>query len=69
MKYLLQRVFAHLPAVLMVPASHAKEAAPAAPTATVRFVELEPTFVTNCGVSDSGHLHYIKADITLVRVA
>ncbi|MFT7651645.1 MAG: hypothetical protein ACI9UU_000750 [Candidatus Azotimanducaceae bacterium] len=64
MKYLLQRVFVHLPAlyvhlpaVLMVPASHAKEAAPAAPTATVRYVELKPTCVTNFGVSDSGHLH------------
>ena len=31
----------------------------------VRYVELRPTFVTNFGVSDSGHLHYIKADVTV----
>ena len=34
----------------------------------VRYVELKPTFVTNYGVSDSGRLRYIKADVT-VRVS
>ena len=33
----------------------------------VRYVELKPTFVTNFGVSDTGHLRYVKADVT-VRV-
>ncbi|XOV83953.1 MAG: flagellar basal body-associated FliL family protein [bacterium] len=34
----------------------------------VRYVELKPSFVTNFGVSDSGRLRYIKADVT-VRVS
>ncbi len=34
----------------------------------VRYVNLTPTFVTNYGVSDTGRLRYIKADVT-VRVA
>ena len=34
----------------------------------VRYIELKPTFVTNYGVSESGRLSYIKADVT-VRVA
>lgn len=34
----------------------------------VRYVELTPTFVTNFGVSQTGHLHYVKADVT-VRVS
>lgn len=34
----------------------------------IRYIELKPTFVTNYGVSDTGHLRYVKADIT-VRVA
>ncbi len=34
----------------------------------VRYVDLTPTFVTNYGVSDSGRLRYVKADVT-VRVA
>ena len=34
----------------------------------IRYVELKPTFVTNFGVSDTGHLRYVKADVT-VRVA
>lgn len=34
----------------------------------VRYIELKPTFVTNFGISDSGHLRYVKADIT-VRVS
>ena len=64
MKYLLQRIFVLLPATLMLPTGYAEEAAP---TATVRCVELKPTFVTNSGVFDSGQLCYVKADIT-VRV-
>jgi flagellar FliL protein len=50
---------------------HAEEAAGEAPKAiggVVRYVELKPTFVTNYGVSDSGRLRYIKADVT-VRVS
>ena len=34
----------------------------------VRYVELQPSFITNVGVSDSGHLMYIRADIS-VRVS
>ena len=34
---------------------------------STRYVELKPTFVTNFGVSDTGHLRYVKADVT-VRV-
>lgn len=44
------------------------EEAPAAPVAVVRYVELKPTFITNFGVADSGHLRYVKADVT-VRVS
>ena len=46
---------------------HAEEA-PAAPVPVVRYVELKPTFITNFGVADSGHLRYVKADVT-VRVS
>ena len=34
----------------------------------VRYVELKPTFVANFGISDSGALKYVRADVT-VRVA
>ena len=34
----------------------------------VRYVALTPTFIANFGVSDSGHLRYVKADVT-VRVS
>ncbi len=51
----------------IAPALHAEEAA-AAPAAAVRYVELKPTFVTNFGVSDTGHMRYVKADVT-VRVS
>lgn len=34
----------------------------------VRYVELKPAFVTNYGVSDTGHMSYVKADVT-VRVS
>ncbi len=46
----------------------AEEAAPASSGGVVRYVELKPTFITNFGVSDSGHLRYVKADVT-VRVS
>ncbi|MEM6999855.1 MAG: flagellar basal body-associated FliL family protein [Pseudomonadota bacterium] len=36
-------------------------------TPHIRYVELKPTFVANFGVSDTGHLRYVKADVT-VRV-
>lgn len=32
----------------------------------IHYVELEPTFVTNYGVSDTGRLKYVKADITVM---
>ncbi len=35
---------------------------------SIRYVELKPSFVTNFGVSDKGHMSYVKADIT-VQVA
>jgi flagellar FliL protein len=41
---------------------------PEAIDGVVRYVELKPAFVTNFGVSDSGHMSYVKADVT-VRVA
>lgn len=41
---------------------------PAAIGGVVRYVELKPTFVTNFGVSDTGHMQYVKADVT-VRVS
>ena len=34
----------------------------------VRYVNLKPTFITNYGVSDTGRLRYVKADVT-VRVS
>lgn len=49
-------------------AEEATEGVPEPIGGVVRYVELVPTFVTNFGVSDSGHLHYIKADVT-VRVS
>ncbi|MEZ5559250.1 MAG: flagellar basal body-associated FliL family protein [Pseudomonadales bacterium] len=33
----------------------------------VRYVELQPAFVTNFGISDNGRLQYVKADVS-VRV-
>ncbi len=53
--------------LLAAPATFAEEAAPAGASGVVRYVELKPTFITNFGVSDSGHLRYVKADVT-VRV-
>ncbi len=50
-------------AALSVAANAADEAAKSA--AEVRYVELQPTFVTNFGYSDSGRLKYLKADVTL----
>ncbi len=50
---------------------HAEEAQDEVPEAiggVVRYVELKPTFVTNYGVSDTGHMRYVKADVT-VRVS
>ena len=42
--------------------------APEAIGGVVRYVDLTPTFVTNYGVSDTGRLRYVKADVT-VRVS
>lgn len=41
-------------------------AAPASDGVVIRYVELKPTFVTNFGVSDSGHMKYVKADVTVL---
>ena len=50
-------------------AVHAEEAeVPAAIEGVVRYVELKPSFVTNFGVSDTGHMRYVRADVA-VRVA
>ena len=49
-------------------AEEATEGVPEPIGGVVRYVELEPTFVTNFGVSDSGRLRFIKADVT-VRVS
>ena len=59
--------------VLLATASAAEEAStiddtPEAIGGVVRYVDLKPTFVTNYGVSDTGRLRYVKADVT-VRVA
>ena len=56
-----------LPVLLFIPSVFAEEAAPDPLAATVRYVELKPTFVTNFGISDTGRLRYVKADVT-VRV-
>ena len=42
------------------------EGATAEPGVVIRYVELKPTFLTNFGVSDSGHLKYVKADVTVL---
>ena len=34
----------------------------------VRYVELQPSFITNVGIADNGHLMYIRTDIS-VRVS
>lgn len=31
-----------------------------------RYVELKPSFVANFGVTNTGHLRYVKADVTLL---
>lgn len=58
--------------LLLAPPLNAEEAAgdgaPEAIGGVVRYVELKPTFVTNFGVSDTGHMQYVKADVT-VRVS
>ena len=64
------RVLAVLGVIMVGAASNAEEATeiPDPIGGVVRYVELKPTFVTNYGVSDSGRLRYIKADVT-VRVS
>ena len=52
---------------MLMPSAFAEEAEPDPLSATIRYVELKPTFVTNFGISDSGRLRYVKADVT-VRV-
>ena len=61
------KVLALLPALLTAAEVVAEEITPQPFAETVRYVELKPTFVTNFGVSDSGRLRYVKADVT-VRV-
>jgi|GEM_PF-155304 len=58
-------------AIAAAPVAIAEEAAEGDVEAiggVVRYVELTPTFIANFGVSDSGHLRYVKADVT-VRVS
>ena len=70
LSYLLSLVATCL--VVLLPAyGQAEEAegdAAAAPSdgVVIRYVELKPTFVTNFGVSDSGHMKYVKADVTVL---
>ncbi|MCR9259909.1 MAG: flagellar basal body-associated FliL family protein [Pseudomonadaceae bacterium] len=60
--------FAVLAAFIIPAQAEEAEDVPEAIGGVVRYVELKPSFVTNFGVSDSGRLRYIKADVT-VRVA
>ncbi|MEE4282978.1 MAG: flagellar basal body-associated FliL family protein [Pseudomonadales bacterium] len=60
--------FAVLAASIIPAQAEEAEAVPEAIGGVVRYVELKPSFVTNFGVSDSGRLRYIKADVT-VRVS
>ena len=55
---------------LAVPAASVAEEAkiPDAIGGVVRYVELKPTFVANFGISDTGALKYVRADVT-VRVS
>lgn len=53
---------------LLIALPVAAEDAPApeaADSAEVRYVPLQPSFVTNFGEGTSGRLHYIKADVSL----
>jgi flagellar FliL protein len=56
-----------LPIVVLFAPGAGFAAAEKAPTplAEVRYVELQPTFVTNYGYSETGRLKYLKADVTL----
>ena len=49
-----------------IASAQAQEAQPT--PAVVRYVELKPTFIANFGVSQTGALKYVKADVT-VRVS
>ena len=60
--------FAVLTASIIPAQAEEAEDVPEAIGGVVRYVELKPSFVTNFGVSDSGRLRYIKADVT-VRVS
>ena len=72
------RVFGFTALLLATCLTYAEEAAegeqgeeggvPDAIGGVVRYVELKPTFVTNFGISNTGYMRYVKADVT-VRVA
>ncbi len=49
-------------------AASAEEAATAAAEREVRYVQLQPAFVTNYGFTENGRLKYVKTDIS-VRVS
>lgn len=52
--------------MLLLPAAvAAAEDEATTPLAEVRYVELQPTFVSNFGYSETGRLKYLKADVTL----
>ena len=71
MKNVLQIILFALPALFVTLQAYAEEAEgdvaqPQDSGVVIRYVELKPTFITNFGVSDSGHLKYVKADITVL---
>ena len=54
--------------LLSLPLRAEEAAVPDAIGGVVRYVELKPTFIANFGISDSGTLKYVRADVT-VRVS
>ena len=60
-------LFCLLLLTLSMPTAAEEADIPPAIGGVVRYVELKPTFVANFGISDSGALKYVRADVT-VRV-
>lgn len=54
--------------IAVVAEEAASDGVPEAIGGVVRYVELKPTFIANFGVSENGHMRYLKADVT-VRVS
>ena len=57
-----------LMSIAVVAEEAASDGVPEAIGGVVRYVELKPTFIANFGVSENGHMRYLKADVT-VRVS